>query len=107
MSPQVMQPPGAQAIPETTAMSDYDLARDALSMEKYILSGLNIATWEATSAQLHNDLVHLLSETHSANRSLFEYLFGKGWYPVEAEDQPKLDQTYQMFAQAKGKQMPR
>ncbi|MBE3550759.1 MAG: spore coat protein [Brockia lithotrophica] len=106
MSPQTLQPPGAQAIPETTAMSDYDLARDALAMEKYIVSGLNIAAGEATSEQLHNDLVHMLTETHGANRKLFEYLFAKGWYPVEAEDQPKLDQIYQMFAQAKGKQMP-
>jgi spore coat protein CotF len=39
----------------------------------------------------------ILNETHQCQYEMYELMFRKGHYKLEAEEQQKLDQTYQQF----------
>jgi spore coat protein CotF len=79
-------------------MNDRDFVNDGLSTCKYLTDSLNIAVREASHEQLHNDLLQILQETHNSTRTLFNLMFQKGWYKLEAEDQQKIDKAYQQFS---------
>lgn len=79
-------------------MNDRDRLNDILATEKYLTDSFNIAVREASHDELHQDLMQILSETHQAGRDLFNLMFQKGWYKLEAEEQQKLDQTFQQFS---------
>ena len=79
-------------------MNDRDRCNDILSTEKYLISNLNIAAWEASHSQLHQDLMTMINDTQSCHRKVFNLMFEKGWYKLEAEEQQKLEQTYQQFS---------
>lgn len=79
-------------------MNDRDRLNDILAMEKYLTDSFNVAVREASHNVLHIDLLGILSETHQAQRELFNLMFQKGWYKLEAEEQQKLDQAYQQFS---------
>ncbi|MFD0710846.1 spore coat protein [Paenibacillus sp. GCM10027626] len=78
-------------------MNDRDFVNDGLATCKYITDGLNMAVKEASHEQLHNDMMQILTETHQCARDLYNLMFQNGWYKLEAEEQQKLDQTYQQF----------
>lgn len=79
-------------------MNDRDRLNDILAMEKYLISTSNIAAWEASHTQLHQDIVNLCNDSQASHRELFNLMFQKGWYKLEAEEQQKLDQAYQQFS---------
>ncbi|WP_232696862.1 spore coat protein [Brevibacillus daliensis] len=79
-------------------MNDRDFLNDALATCKYLAEGLNIAAWEASHDQLHQTYMQLLTETQDSARELYNQMFQKGWYKLEAEDQQKLQQAYQQFS---------
>jgi spore coat protein CotF len=56
-----------------------------------------VAAREASHDALYKDIVTILSETHQAARDMYNVMFQHGWYSLEAEQQQKLDQTYQQF----------
>ena len=79
-------------------MNDRDYLNDILATQKYMTDSLNIAVREASHQSLHQDLLTILMENHQAQRDLFNLMFQKGWYKLEAEEQQKLDQAYQQFS---------
>jgi spore coat protein CotF len=79
-------------------MNDRDFLNDVLATEKYLTDSLNIAVREASHDELHRDLLGTLNECHQAQREIFLLMFQKGHYKLEAEDQQKLNQTYQQFS---------
>jgi len=79
-------------------MNDRDRVNDVLAMEKYLCSNTTIAAWEASHQQLHQDLIAIYNETQACHRELFNLMFQKGWYKLEAEEQQHLDQAYQQFS---------
>ncbi|UFJ42054.1 spore coat protein [Brevibacillus humidisoli] len=80
-------------------MNDRDRLNDVLATEKYLTDSLNVAAREASHDQLHHDMITILNETHRSQRSIFNMMFQKGWYALEAEDQQKLSQAFQQFNQ--------
>jgi hypothetical protein len=40
----------------------------------------------------------MLIETHAHTRDMYNLMFRKGWYSLEAEQPQKLQQTHQQFA---------
>lgn len=96
---QIANPQSGQ-LPQTKGpqMNDRDFLNDGLSTCKYLADGLNIAVWEASHQQLHADLLQILNETHHSARELYNLMFQKGWYKLEAEEQQKLQQAYQQFS---------
>jgi len=93
-NPQTAQLPQVKG-PE---MNDRDFLNDGLSTCKLIANGLNIATWEASHDQLHQDMMQMLTETQHCARDLYNLMFQNGWYKLEAEEQQKLQQTQQQFS---------
>lgn len=82
-------------------MNDRDRINDILAMEKYLTDSFNVSVREASHTDLYNDLMTILNETHQCARELFEVMFRKGHYKLEAEEQTKLDQSYQQFSNYK------
>jgi spore coat protein CotF len=79
-------------------MNDRDFLNDGLATCKYLTDSLNVAVREASHQQLHADMLTILNETHQSARELFNLMFQKGWYKLEAEQQQKLDQAFQQFS---------
>lgn len=79
-------------------MNDRDFVNDALATSKYLTDSLNVAVREASHQQLYDDMLAILTETHDSARSLFNLMFQKGWYKLEAEEQQKVDKAYQQFS---------
>ncbi|AJO21971.1 hypothetical protein B4096_2413 [Heyndrickxia coagulans] len=91
---QKIQNPKTQ-FPETPEMNDRDLANDLLSMEKYMTASYNTAMNEASHEKLYRDLLTIFTETQNEQRKLYETMFQKGWYSMEAAEQQKLQQSFQ------------
>lgn len=79
-------------------MNDRDFINDALSTCKYLTDSFNVAVREASHDQLHTDMLQILMETHQSARELYNVMFQKGWYKLEAEEQQKLQQASQQFS---------
>ena len=83
---------------KTAKMNDRDFVNDGLSTCKYITDSLNIAVREASHQALYNDLRQMLDETHEMTRKMFNLMFEKGWYKLEAADQQKIDKAQKQFS---------
>ncbi|AMA71916.1 Coat F domain-containing protein [Aneurinibacillus thermoaerophilus] len=84
-------------IQQSPQMTDRDRLNDILATQKYLTDNFNIAVREASHDALHRDILTCLTETHQCARDIFNLMFQQGWYKLEAEEQQKLDQTYQQF----------
>lgn len=79
-------------------MNDRDFLNDGLATCKLLTDNFNVAVREASHEQLHADMLQILTETHQSARELFNLMFQNGWYKLEAEEQPKLQQAQQQFS---------
>lgn len=79
-------------------LNDRDRLNDILATEKYLTDSFNVSAREASHSALHQDIMTILNETHQCQYELFELMFRKGHYKLEAEQQPHLDQAYQQFS---------
>lgn len=79
-------------------INDRDLLNDALSTCKYLSDSLDIAVKEASHNELHEDFKRILNETLQSAREMYNLMFQKGWYKLEAAEQQKLQQAYQQFS---------
>lgn len=90
------EPTGATQV-KSPEMNDRDRLNDVLATEKYLATSLNTAVWEASHDQLHKTFLTILNETHQGARDIFNMMFQRGEYKLNAEQQQKLDQTKQQF----------
>ncbi|KIL40978.1 hypothetical protein SD70_10170 [Gordoniibacillus kamchatkensis] len=79
-------------------MTDRDRLNDILALEKYLTDSFNVSAREASHLSLHQDIMTVLNETHQCQYDMFQMMFRKGHYKLEAEQQTKLDQAYQQFS---------
>ncbi|MBA4536938.1 spore coat protein [Bacillus aquiflavi] len=93
---QKVQNPETQ-VPKTPQMNDRDFVNDMLTTEKYMTTSYTMALHEASHQALYQDLLSIFNETQDAQRELYNLMFKKGWYHVDAEAQQKLQQSYQQF----------
>ncbi|UTI42339.1 spore coat protein [Niallia sp. RD1] len=96
MNQQPIQNPKAQ-VPKTPQMNDRDYTNDLLSTEKYMTDSYSTALNEASNEPLYQDLLAIFTETQNMQRELYDLMFQKGWYKLEAAEQQKLQQSYQQF----------
>ncbi|MGC4377783.1 spore coat protein [Fictibacillus sp. Mic-4] len=96
MNPNKIQNPKTQT-PNTPQMNDRDFINDILAYEKYMVSSYGIAGNEASHQALFQEIQSLCTEAHQMQRSLFDMMFKKGWYALEAEDPQKIQQAEQQF----------
>lgn len=79
-------------------MNDRDRINDILALEKYLTDSFNVSAREASHPHLHQDIMTILNETHQCQYEIYEMMFKKGFYKLEAEQQSALDQAYQQFS---------
>jgi len=84
-------------VPNTPQMNERDFLNDLLTTEKYMTTAYTQALHEASHQGLYNDLLSIFTETQNCQRDLYDLMFKKGWYSIEAADQQKLQQSYQQF----------
>lgn len=96
MNQQKIQNPETQ-IPKTPQMNDRDYINDILSTEKYLSASYSTALNELSHQALYQDILTIFTETKNAQRELYNTMFRKGWYKLEAADPQKLQQSYQQF----------
>lgn len=94
---QKIQNPKTQ-VPQTPQMNERDFLNDMLATEKYMTDSYTTALHEASHQHLYDDLLSIFTETQQIQRSLFNEMFQKGWYKFEAQDQQKIQQSYQQHA---------
>ncbi|HPT82559.1 MAG TPA: spore coat protein [Limnochordia bacterium] len=92
-------------VPQSTQFNDRDCLNDILAMEKWLTDGFNVFAREASHQALHNDVMHILNETHRAARDVFNLMFEKGWYSLHPEQPEQVAKEHQKF-QSYESQMP-
>lgn len=90
------KPPGEPQV-KGPEMNDRDRVNDILALEKYLTDGFNISAREASHQYLHQDIMTVLNETHQCQYDMYQLMFRKGHYKLEAEQQSSLDQAHQQF----------
>lgn len=93
-------------ISKTPQMNDRDFINDCLMTEKYLTSAYAVAVHEMSHQDLYRDVLSIYEETEKCQRELYNLMFKKGWYGLEAEDPQKLQKTYQQFQQYQTQQFP-
>ncbi|HET6872854.1 MAG TPA: spore coat protein [Sporolactobacillaceae bacterium] len=93
-------------IPKTPQMNDRDFINDCLMTEKYLSSAYAVAVHEMSHQDLYRDVLSIYEESEKCQRELYNLMFKKGWYGLEAEDPQKLQKTYQQFQQYQTQQFP-
>jgi len=84
-------------VPNTPQMNDRDFANDMLATEKYMTDAYSTALNEASHDGLYRDLIRIFNETQDCQRNLYNVMFQKGWYSLEAVPEQKLQQDFQQF----------
>lgn len=84
-------------ITKTPQMNDRDFINDILTTEKYMTDAYTTALHECSHDQLYRDVLAIYNETANAQREVYNLMFRKGWYKVEAAEPQKLQQSYQQF----------
>ena len=81
-------------LPDEISFNDCDKANDVLSALKAVSGTYHTFVTEAGSQQLHNTVSTLMNDMLKAQRDLFDMMFTKGWYPLQAEQPDKIQQAY-------------
>ena len=80
--------------PDEMSFNDCDRAYDILSDLKAMSGIIHIFATEAGSESLATLIKKMMEETIVAQRGLFDLMYMKGWYPLQAEDAQKIQQAY-------------
>ncbi|AGT33351.1 hypothetical protein M493_15675 [Geobacillus genomosp. 3] len=96
MNQKQVQNPETQ-VPKTPQMNERDFLNDMLTTEKYMTLSYSVYLHEASNQPLYQDMMNIFTETQNCQRELYNLMFKKGWYKLEAADPQKLQQTYQQF----------
>ena len=91
------QPAGSLPKVKGPGMNDRDMLNDILATEKYLTDNFNIMQREASHTQLSNDVNVILNESHQCARELFNKMFEKGWYKLNAAEANEVMQSQQQF----------
>lgn len=78
-------------------MNDRDRLNDVLATQKYLTDNFNVFAREASHEYLFQDVMTILRETHQQGREMFNLMFEKGWYKLQAESEQQVSQTHQQF----------
>src|SRR5690625_2118209 len=85
-------------VPKTPQMSERDFLNDMLTTEKYMSHSYTYALQDASHTQLYNDLAQIAQETSNCQRDLYNVMFRKGFYSLDAANAPQLSESYTQFS---------
>lgn len=81
-------------LPDEMSFNDSDKANDILSILKGLSSTYHTFSTEAGSQNLQDTIKTLMNDALMAHRRVFDMMYTKGWYPLEAEQSQKIQQAY-------------
>lgn len=76
---------------------DKEILTDVLSSQKFVTDGYNTFANECATPALRADFMNILNEEHQIQNEIFTEMQTRGWYPVEAADQNKINQARQKY----------
>jgi len=82
----------------TQNFGDKEMLTDVLASQKFITDGYNTSANESMTPKLRCDFVNILNEEHQIQSEVFTEMHNRGWYPVEAADQNKINQARQKYS---------
>lgn len=97
MSVEIATPEAANETAQGPEFSDRDRLNDILTMEKYMTSSYNTGLNEMQNPKLHETIQGILGDEHNMQFQVFDKMWQKGWYKIEAADKQKIQQAYQQF----------
>ena len=77
---------------------DKEQATDLLSSEKYLSGLYHTALLEAATPEVRSCLCALMQDVDTGAQQLFEEMNSRGWYPLTAAPDMKLESEKQKFA---------
>lgn len=83
----------------TQYLGDKEILQDGLISQKQISGSYNSYAGECVSQPLRSAFLNILNDEHAIQADLFCDMQQRGWYPVEAADQNKINQARQKFSQ--------
>lgn len=78
--------------------NDRDRLNDILTLEKYMTSSYNTGLNEMQNPKLHETVKSILCDEHAIQFQVFDTMWQKGWYKIEAADKQKIQQASQQFS---------
>lgn len=72
---------------------DKGLLWDCLKDQKFLASNYNTMATEVACGQLLQETLRIHQEEININHDLFNLMHARGWYPVSAAEQQKIQQT--------------
>ncbi len=78
-------------------MNDKNLMEDILLLEKGVCDLYMHGTIESSTDNVHNAFSAALNNALCMQDDIYDKMTAKGWYPVEAADQNKVDSVKQKF----------
>lgn len=102
MATQIAVPQSGQ-LPQVKGpeLNDRDRINDILSYEKYLTSGYNVGLNEMQNPSLHQKISTILQDVHQTQFQLFDLMFQKGWYKMNAADNQEISKAHQQFTDYK------
>lgn len=84
-------------LPNENVFNDYDKINDILLCLKSVLSDYTTFIIEASHQELANKLIGIQKETYQIQREVFDLMYSKGWYSLEAETAQKIQKVVQEY----------
>lgn len=78
-------------------LDDKTMMDDSLCSEKEITANYNLTANECATPNIRTEIMNILNEEHQIQAEIFTEMQSRGWYPVEAAEQQKVDKAKQKF----------
>lgn len=85
--------------PTGISMNDKDYITSVLTCLKEMTKNYTTAMTEASNESLHKSFHSIFLELMKLQRKVYELMFRKGWYSLEAAEKQKINEKYQTLSQ--------
>ena len=82
-----------------TQKDDKSLLWDCLKDQKFMAATYTTMATEVANSQLLQDTLRIYQDEIKANHQVFNLMHAKGWYPVAAAEQQKIQQAQSKMQQ--------
>lgn len=86
-------------VPNTMEMNDKDYITTMLSLEKAMVKDFAVVLTEVSNNDLYNDYYDMFDEVSNMQREIYDLMFKKGWYCLEAAEENKITQKLNTLEQ--------
>lgn len=85
--------------PKGMALNDKDYINSLLDTLKQLVKNYAVSLTEASNETLYSEYKEMFDAYSALQREVYELMFRKGWYVIEAADTNKISSKYQTLNQ--------